>query len=269
MLSNFTTPEETLQTFFRTDGRTMILPIDHGTAIPVAGLEKPQVLIESLNPYYDGYVLNYGLAKRCGAVLKDKGLCLRTDLYKPAYGSNHNHGSTRLFGINEALTVNAHAVMNMLYTHHAEEHRLFLECSTLITEGHEVGLPSLIEALPFGIGQTPHYTPENIGYTVRAAAELGADVVKTAYPGDKVAFKEIVDSCFVPVIVLGGAPTDEAGVLKMVEEAMWAGAKGIAIGRNVWQHKNPVAMAQALHTIIHDGATAAQAQACLSARSYS
>jgi hypothetical protein len=32
---------------------------------------------------------------------------------------------------------------------------------------------------------------------------------------------------------------DDAGLLQMVENAMDAGAAGIAIGRNVWQHKNP------------------------------
>jgi DhnA family fructose-bisphosphate aldolase class Ia len=263
MLSAFESPEDNLQSFFQKDGRTMILPIDHGTAIPVHGLEKPHALIEALNAYYDGYVLNYGLAKKCQEVLKNKGLCLRTDLYKPAHGQNAAHGSTRLFGIDEAIKVNANAVMNMLYTHHAEEHRLFLECAMLISEGHDVGMPSIIEALPFGIGQTPHYTPENIGFTVRAAAELGSDVVKTAYPGDKVAFKEIVDSCFVPVIVLGGAVSDDAGILKMVADAMEAGAAGIAIGRNVWQHRHPLAMAKALHAIVHEGATADQAQAHL------
>ena len=55
--------QDNLETFFR-DGKTVILPIDHGVAIPVPGLEDPFHLIEELNPYVDGYVLNLGLALR-------------------------------------------------------------------------------------------------------------------------------------------------------------------------------------------------------------
>ena len=40
------------------DGKTVILPIDHGVAIPVPGLENPFQLIEEVNPFVDGYVLN-------------------------------------------------------------------------------------------------------------------------------------------------------------------------------------------------------------------
>jgi len=90
---------------------------------------------------------------------------------------------------------------------------------------------------------------------VRAAAELGADIVKTAYPGDKAAFAEIVAAALVPVIVLGGAATtDERAFLQDVRDAMDAGASGIAIGRNVWAHEEPARMARALHAIVHGGA---------------
>jgi DhnA family fructose-bisphosphate aldolase class Ia len=94
---------------------------------------------------------------------------------------------------------------------------------------------------------------------VRAAAELGADVVKTAWPGDAAAFGKIVEACFVPVIVLGGAASDEAGILTMVEQSVKAGGAGIAIGRNVWQQPDPLLTLRRLHAIVHRGTTAADA----------
>lgn len=245
--------------FFQANGRTIIVPVDHGTAIPVPGLEKPGALITALSEYADGFVVNYGVARAFQAELAGKGICLRTDVYKPALAGHVDHGAYMTYGATEADTVGAHAVMSMLYPHHPEEERFFRENATLISECQMAGFPVIVETLPYGLGRTEHYTPENISFAVRAAAELGADVVKTAWPGDAAAFAKIVDACFVPVIVLGGAASDEAGILRMVHESLQAGGAGIAIGRNVWQQPNPLLMLKKLHAIVHGGATAREA----------
>lgn len=249
-----------LRSFFRPNGRTVIVPIDHGTAIPVPGLERPAELIASLRPWADAFVVNYGLARSCRSALEGRGICLRADVYKPARAGNPDHGAWMTYGAAEAGRSGAHCVMHMLYPHHPDEARQFRESARLISECHAAGLAVITEALPFGLGRGADYTPENIGFAVRASAELGADVVKTAWPGDKEAFRRIVDACFVPVIVLGGAlATDDASILKMAEDAIAAGAAGIAIGRNVWQHPNPALMLRRLHAIVHENATAGDA----------
>jgi DhnA family fructose-bisphosphate aldolase class Ia len=48
-------------------------------------------------------------------------------------------------------------------------------------------------------------------------------------------------------------------VLKLASEAMSAGAIGVSIGRNIFQHKNPTAMTRALARIVHENATIEQA----------
>jgi DhnA family fructose-bisphosphate aldolase class Ia len=126
----------------------------------------------------------------------------------------------------------------------------------------DVEIPVILEALPYGLGQTERYTVENVRFAVRMAAELGADVVKTVYPvnGSVEDFRSIVEESYVPVIVLGGAAMgDDASLFKMVENAMAAGASGIAVGRNVWQHGNPAAVARSLTAIVHQGANALDA----------
>ncbi len=259
--------DQNLAHFLQPDGRTVILPIDHGTAIPVPGLEDPTGLIERLNPVVDGYVVNLGLAFAAAEVLDGKGVCLRTDCYKPRFGENLDEGSYRLYGADEALTCGAHAMMNMLYTHHPNEAGIFREVAELIGESLESDLPVILEALPFGIGRPDDYTVENIGYTVRAAAEWGADIVKTAFPTGASAdqFRTIVEACFVPVIVLGGAALgDDRALLEMVRKAIDGGAAGIAVGRNVWQHPHPAKIAKALHAVVHDNATVDKALKCLS-----
>lgn len=256
--------QENLEVFFRA-GKTVILPIDHGTAIPVPGLEDPFALIERVNAFIDGYVMNLGVAMRAADTLAGKGICLRTDIYNTRT-TGEGAGSIGAFGIDQAEMVGANAVMNMIYPGSANEKEVFQDCADLITMSLDSDIPVILEALPYGLGQTDKYTVENVKFAVRLAAELGADVVKTVYPlnGTAEDFKRIVGQCFVPVIVLGGAAmNDDAGLLKMVEDAMTGGAAGIAIGRNVWQHKNPPAIARSLAAIVHEDASALEALALL------
>lgn len=256
--------QENLDIFFR-DGKTVILPIDHGVAIPVPGLADPFSLIERVSPFVDGFVVNLGVALRMADVATGKGICLRTDVYN-VRTSGEGAGSISVFGVEEAEMVGANAVMNMLYPGGPNERINFQECADLISLSMDSEVPVIIEALPVGLGLTEQYTVENVRFATRLAAELGADVVKVPYPSDARPgdFQSIVDQCFVPVIVLGGAAmNDDAGLLKMVEDAMTAGAAGIAVGRNVWQHRSPAAIARSLYAVVHDDASALEALALL------
>ena len=48
---------------------------------------------------------------------------------------------------------------------------------------------------------------------------------------------------------------DDAALLTMVKNAIDAGAVGIAVGRNVWQHPTPAKITAALKAIVHDDAS--------------
>lgn len=258
------TRQDNLDLFFR-NGRTVILPIDHGVAIPVPGLADPFGLAQRVAPFVDGFVLNLGLALRLGEALDNKGVCLRTDAYNTRT-TGEGAGSIAMFGIEDAELVGANAVMNMLYPGGANERLNFQECADLIRVSLDSDVPVILEALPVGLGLPQHYTVENVAFAARLAAELGADVVKVPYPTDGTVddFRRIVESTFIPVIILGGAAlNDDAGLLKMVEDAMTAGAAGIAIGRNVWQHPNPAAIARSLNAVVHQDVSALEALALL------
>jgi len=249
------TKTDFLNSFFQEDGRAVILPIDHGTAIPVPQMARPGELIESVRDWVDGFVVNLGVARNCRKQLAGKGVCMRTDLYKPAVPGNPDPGPVRLFTAEDAASVGAHAVMNMFYLHHPHESDNARECATLISESEELSLPVILETLPLGIGRPDDYTVDNVAFAVRFAAELGADVVKTVFPtGASVDdFKRIVDAAMVPVIVLGGAAMgDDEALLTMVKKAIEGGASGIAVGRNVWQHRQPPAIAAALREVVHE-----------------
>jgi DhnA family fructose-bisphosphate aldolase class Ia len=92
------------------------------------------------------------------------------------------------------------------------------------------------------------------------ASEEGADFIKTWYTGDPDSFRRVIDYSLVPVLVAGGPKANnERDVLEMVRGAMDAGASGIAMGRKIWQSRDPAAMAGALAAIIRHGASVDQA----------
>src|SRR5208337_3317437 len=91
--------------------------------------------------------------------------------------------------------------------------------------------------------------------SVKQAKALGARAVKIKYTGDSENFKWAVKSAGAAKVFMSGgpkAPTDEA-FLTQVKGAIDAGATGLAVGRNVWQHERPLKMAAALREIILNG----------------
>lgn len=244
-----------LRHFLRPDGRTVILPIDHAVAIPVPGLEDTGGVIESTAPHVDGFIVNYGVARGFSYQLKGRAVCLRTDSYNTR-SVGDGAGAFPLFGGEDARAVGANAMMNMLFTGADGEAASVRAAARLVQEGRESGTAVMIEALPVGLGQAQAYTVDAVRFASRLACELGADLVKTVFPTGASAkeFASIVSECWVPVVVLGGASGGgERALLEMVATSLDAGAIGVAIGRNVWQHPRPAAMAAALEALVHSG----------------
>ena len=106
-----------------------------------------------------------------------------------------------------------------------------------------LGMPLLAMCYPRGKNVKSQYDIEVVRHCARLAAELGADVVKTNYTGTVESFKEVVKGTPIPVVIAGGPKMDNDNALvTMIHEAMQAGAKGVSIGRNVFQHEDVAGM---------------------------
>ena len=104
----------------------------------------------------------------------------------------------------------------------------------------------------------PH-DPEIIAHSARIGAECGADIVKTLYTGDIDSFSKVVESVPVPLVIAGGPKVKtDMDVLQMTEDAMKAGAKGVTYGRNIFAHKSPKKIVEALDGIIFKEQKAAE-----------
>ncbi|KAB2661025.1 MAG: aldolase [Verrucomicrobia bacterium] len=101
---------------------------------------------------------------------------------------------------------------------------------------------------------------EKILPLVRQAVELGADIIKADPTDDVSLYHQVVRiSGRIPVLVRGGGKAADREILERTEALMQQGAAGIVYGRNIIQHANPAGMTRALMSLVHEGATAAEA----------
>jgi fructose-bisphosphate aldolase/2-amino-3,7-dideoxy-D-threo-hept-6-ulosonate synthase len=99
---------------------------------------------------------------------------------------------------------------------------------------------------------------------VRLCAELGADIVKTNWPGDGDSFAKLVEATSgVPVVLAGGSRLEDRELLSRMEQAVTAGAIGCSVGRNIFMHRHPEAITRALSRVIRERWTADRAHEAL------
>jgi fructose-bisphosphate aldolase / 2-amino-3,7-dideoxy-D-threo-hept-6-ulosonate synthase len=97
------------------------------------------------------------------------------------------------------------------------------------------------------------YGFEYLRRNVRLCAELGADIVKTNWPGDADAFAKLVEAANgIPVVLAGGSRLEDGELLTRMEQAVAAGAIGCSVGRNIFMHRSPEAITRALSRVIRE-----------------
>jgi fructose-bisphosphate aldolase/2-amino-3,7-dideoxy-D-threo-hept-6-ulosonate synthase len=129
----------------------------------------------------------------------------------------------------------------------------------------ELGMPFIAEAEFPTTYATVEELKQQYGFeylrrNVRLCAELGADIVKTNWPGDQDAFARCVEAANgIPVVLAGGSRLEDPELLTRMEQAMAAGAIGCSVGRNIFMHAHPEAVTRALSRVIRERWTAAKA----------
>jgi class I fructose-bisphosphate aldolase len=241
---------------FAADGRTVIMAMDHaGFYGPMAGLDDPARILDAVaGSGVDAVLTTYGIASAFGDRLGRLGLILRAD----GGSSSRNPSKSdlrRVFSGSDALRLGADAVACMGMIGFAEEASSLRVLSDLVAECAPLGLPVMAEMLVQGTDGKAA-TAGDVGFAMRIGAELGADWIKAPYAPPAEDYETGVRACYRPVVVLGGSKAgDDGSLLESVAQALEAGASGVAIGRNIWQHACPGGMARALVALVHGGAS--------------
>lgn len=240
------------------DGRYVIIPMDHGTSIgPVAGLEDMTAAVQSAAAGgATGVVLHKGLARHYEAAnVPGCGLFIHVSA---STNRAPDSNDKRIVGtVDEVLALGADGISVHINVGAQTEADQLEDLGLVTGAARDAGLPVLAMMYPRGPKVKDPYDAELVAHAARLGEELGADVVKTVYTGDIDTFAHVCRSVGVPVLVAGGERMgDDSQVLSLVADAMQAGAAGISIGRNVFQHPDPRAMTAALAKIVLEDASA-------------
>lgn len=245
----------------RENGRTLLVPLDHGiSAGPMPGIVN---MYDTVSRVADGgvnaVIMHKGMPRISS---RDNGPDLGLLIHLSAStGISPRSNSKVLVGtVEDALRLGADGVSVHVNLGDEDEGQMLADLGRVVTDADYWGMPVLAMIYARGPKVSNEYDPELVAHCARVGAELGADIVKVAYTGDMKTFRHVIDGCRVPVVIAGGPKLDSTeAFLKMVRDSIHAGAAGLSVGRNIFQHSDPTALCRALAGLVHKNWTLEQA----------
>jgi class I fructose-bisphosphate aldolase len=244
--------------FDRDSKKTVIVPMYHGGSIePIEGIEDMGEAVDKVaRRGADAVVLHKGdvpNGHRGGG--KDIGLIVH--MSSSTKFSDGLYDNVIVCSVKEAVSLGADTVSIHINLENGKERQVLEEFAAIVDQSNEYGMPLLAMVYPRGskVEKGKEYDVENAAHCARVADELGVDIVSVNYTGSPETFRHVVAACKIPVVIDGGPEMgSEKELLEMVEGAMLAGAAGISISRNFFQHDDSAAIVAKMSKIVHKGA---------------
>ncbi len=238
----------------------LMVPMDHGVSMgPAPGLvDLPATLEKVAAGGASTVVFHKGNARFVAPLAHRLAFCMH--LSASTSSAPDTNDKVLVTTPQEAAILGADAVSTHTNFGATTEANQIRDLGQVARDAHAIGLPHLAMAYPRGPNVDDPYRADLVAAAARASAECGADLVKTVYTGDPDSFRDVVRGCSVPVLIAGGPRAEsDAEVLAMIEGAAEAGAKGISMGRNIFQHEHPDRMVRAIRSIFVEGRSATDA----------
>jgi len=244
------------------DGKILILAYDHGLEHgPVDFEDVP----ESADPER---VFDVATHPAVTSIAVQKGVA---EAYYHSYSDDVNllaklNGTSNLWmgepdsalnwSVDYAAELGADAVGFTLYGGSNHEIEMAEEFCDVHEAAREYDLPVVMWSYPRGQGLKNDTKPGIIAYAARQALELGADVAKVKYPGSRSAMEDAVRMAGpTKVVMSGGSKRSDREFLESVKSVIDAGGAGLAVGRNIFQRKQPQRILDALEQVIYEEAS--------------
>ncbi|WP_075883949.1 class I fructose-bisphosphate aldolase [Candidatus Protochlamydia sp. W-9] len=233
----------------------IIVPIDHGfTRGPIQGIENIKNICSWLtHPIISGILAHKGMIAHLATegCLINKGVMVH--LNGMISTSIHVAKKIQLTGVEHAIRWGADAVsldLNFDGLNDAQNVQLL---GQVVDAADQYGLPVLVmvsDKIP--IKSESNYI-ERLRHFIRLSMELGADAVKVAFELGPKNLKNLLHliALDIPIFLAGGGlQNDDNLILEYFKEAMECGAKGMCIGRNIFQRKNPTILLDKLEQLV-------------------
>ena len=245
----------------RNTKRAVIIPMDHGVSSgPIKGLLNLRNSIgEVVRGGANAIVIHKGLV---ASGHRGKGKDVGLIIHMSASTSLSPDPNTKMLvcTVEEAVRLGADAVSIHANIGADDEKTMLKDFGAVSKSCVKWGIPLLAMVYPRGKRIKDEYAVKVVKHAARLGAELGADIVKVAYTGSPESFREVVEGCFVPVVIAGGPQMEtDRDILEMVRGSIEAGGAGVSIGRNAFQHPKPSLIVKAIASIVHKNATVEEA----------
>jgi len=227
--------------------------MDHGVTLgPIPGLADMRPTVAKIvNGGANAILMHKGMV-RAGHRGYGKDIGLIIHLSGGTSLSPFPNNRVQVTSVEEAIRLGADGVSVHVNVGSENESEMLQNLGIVAEECNDYGMPLLAMMYARGKKIDSEHDVKYIKHVARIGAELGADIVKTVYTGDKKSFKEVIDGCPVPIVIAGGPKIDsEADLLRMVEDAMECGAMGVSIGRNIFQADDITAIMKKISKIVH------------------
>ncbi len=240
-------------------GKALFLAQDQG----LEHFAPKELTGETSNPDYifniaekgdiDAFICQKGLAEKYGDSYKVP-ILLKVN-GKTLLGPKQDPYSPVICSVKNAVELNAKAIGFTLFPGSAFFDKQVEDFRIIQEEAHDFGLPVTAWMYPRGSTIKSDLDAELLQECARDGLELGADMLKMKYNGNREDMrKQVQFSGKAKLLMAGGAKTHtEKEFLQEIEEVNDAGAFGFAIGRNIWKHDQPLAVAKAIRDIQLNG----------------
>ncbi len=244
------------------DDRVVVFAFDHGLEHGPTDFQEDRYLAKTIlekvvSAGVDAIMLLPGMARLTHDIWANKvSLIVKLTGKTSLRPQQSQYLQTRLGSVEEAISMAAEAVAATVYWGSDYENLMLQEWYFIREEADTYGMPLLQLAYPRGSAIKNRYDPEVVMYGARAAAEVGADMIKTYYTGSKDTFAKVVQMAQgIPVVMSGGAVREKPiDFLEDVYNVISAGGSGVAVGRNVFRSSNISGMMRAIMKVVHENA---------------
>ena len=235
--------------FDKKSGNTVMFAFDHGYFMgSTSGLERLDLIIPKLLPNVDCLMGTRGAIRSCVSPDCGKAIALRTTSGSSMIQDDLSH-EINAVDIEDAIRMNADCMAVQTFIGADGQLSSIDNISKTINAGFRYSIPTLGVV---AVGKDMERTDRFFKLATRIVAEMGAQIVKSYYCEN---FEEVVAACPVPIVVAGGKKLPEKEALELAYKAISGGARGLDMGRNIFQSLHPVEMSAAIAKIVHEGFT--------------
>lgn len=226
------------------DRAAIIMPVDHGLIFNrIDGLETPSAPFATWGDKdVTGFMMTPGQVKQTeGFFARNPHLTrvLTIDTYYDVTNLDGGGSHSLITTVEEAVRMGVDAV-KMLFPWNmsrAERAAMCARVGQVVTACDAWDIPLVLEPVIMGAPRTEEVIIEE-EKVARIAYDLGAHIIKIAFPGEE-RTQRLVEELKVPLVIAGGPLAGSpAETVDAIAQTVRAGARGVIVGRNIWQRES-------------------------------